>query len=119
MPSLSRRICLAGVKNVDMTMNILSANLRALMAAHVTLTTQAAVGRACGIDQRTVGRIINMEHSPGVQQLEAIAAAFDLLTWQLLVPNLDPKNPPVCEFNKVERDLYKKLRTLVKQLPDA
>ena len=119
MPILSRLICLAGVKNALMTMNILSNNLKALMAAHVTLTTQAAVGKACGINQRTVGRILNKEHSPGLQQLEAIALAFDLLTWQLLVPNLDPKSPPVCEFTKVERDLYKKLRTLVQQLPDA
>ena len=94
-------------------MNILSANLKALMAAHVLLTTQKAVGKACGIDQRTVGRILNMEHTPGLKQIDAIALAFDLLTWQLLVPNLDPKNPPVCEFTKVERDLYKKLRTLV------
>ena len=88
------------------------------MAAHASLTTQAAVGKACKIDQRTVGRIINMEHSPGLKQLEAIALAFDLLTWQLLVPNLDPKNPSVCEFTKVERDLYKKLRTLAKELPN-
>ena len=100
-----------------MTKNILSNNLKALMAAHVSLTTQAAVGKACKIDQRTVGRILNMEHSPGLKQLEAIAVAFDLLTWQLLVPNLDPKNPPVCEHTKVEHDLYKKLRTLVQQLP--
>lgn len=89
------------------------------MAAHVSLTTQAAVGKACNIDQRTVGRILNKEHSPGLKQLEAIALAFDLLTWQLLVPNLDPKNQPVCEHTKVEHDLYKKLRTLVQQLPGA
>ena len=101
-----------------MTMEILSANLKALMAAHETLNTQAAVGRASNINQRTVGYIINKEHSCGLKQLEAIAQAFDLLTWQLLVPNLDPKSPPVCEFTKVERDLYKKLRTLVKQLPN-
>lgn len=88
------------------------------MAAHPILNTQAAIGKACGIDQRTVGRILNQEHSCGVKQLEAIALAFDLLTWQLLVPNLDPKSPPVCEFTKVERDLYKKLRTLVQQLPN-
>ena len=102
-----------------MTTDILSTNLKALMAAHTTLATQAAVGKACGLNQRTVGRIINMEHSPGLKQLEAIALAFDLVTWQLLVPNLDPKNPPICEYTKVESDLYKKLRTLVQQLPEV
>lgn len=100
-----------------MSMEILANNLKRLMAAHETLKTQAAVGKACGINQRTVGYIINQEHSCGLKQLEAIAQAFDLQPWQLLVPNLDPKSPPVCEFTKVERDLYKKLRTLVGQLP--
>ena len=118
MPTMSRRFCLTSVKNVYMTMNILASNLKKLMASHTSLGTQAAVGKACGIDQRTVGRISNQEHSCGMNQLEAIAVAFDVLTWQLLVPNLDPKSPPVCEFTKVERDLYKKLRTLVKQLPN-
>ena len=98
-------------------MHILSANLKALMAAHPILNTQAALGKACGIDQRTVGRILNQEHSCGIRQLESIALAFDLLTWHLLVPHLDPKNLPVCEFTKVERALYAKLRTLVQQLP--
>jgi len=100
-----------------MTKTVLSTNIKALMAAHLTLNTQAALGRACGIDQRTVGRIINQEHSPALKQIESIAHAFDLQTWQLLVPQLDPKNPPVCEFTKVEQALYKKLRTLVRQLP--
>ena len=101
-----------------MTVAILSANLKALMASHATLKTQAAVGKACGIDQRTVGRILNQEHSCGMNQLEAIAEAFDLLTWQLLVPNLNPKSPPVSEFTKTERDLYKQLRALIKHLPN-
>ena len=61
-----------------MTIDILSTNLKALMAAHTSLTTQAAVGKACGINQRTVGYIINQEHSCGLKQLEAIALAFDL-----------------------------------------
>ena len=98
-------------------MEILATNLKALMAAHETLRTQAAVGKASKINQRTVGYIVNQEHSCGLKQLEAIASAFDLLPWQLLVPGLNPKSPPVCEFTKVERDLYKKLRTLVQQLP--
>ena len=50
-----------------MTTDILSTNLKALMAVHTTLATQAVLGMACGLNQRTVGRIINKEHSPGLK----------------------------------------------------
>lgn len=88
------------------------------MKASETLRTQRKLGEACDIDQRTVGRILNGEHSPQLKQIEAIAQAFDLMPWQLLVPNLDPKNPPICEITVAEKALYGKLRTLAKQLPD-
>lgn len=101
-----------------MTIRILSSNLKTLMAASETLSTQRKLGVASGIDQRTVGRILNGEHSPQLKQIEAIAQAFDLMPWQLLVPNLDPRNPPICEVTVAEKDLYSKLRNLAKQLPD-
>ena len=97
--------------------HVLSTNLKSLMQASEDLRTQAAIGKRCGIDQRTVGRILNEEHSPQLKQIEAIASAFGLLPWQLLIPGLDPKNPPVCELTKVEKELYDKLRRLVTQLP--
>jgi transcriptional regulator with XRE-family HTH domain len=100
-----------------MSQSILSTNLKALMQASEDLRSQAALGKRCGIDQRTVGRILNEEHSPQLKQIEAIAQAFGLFSWQLLVPDLDPKNPPVCELTTVEKELYDKLRRLVKQLP--
>ena len=100
-----------------MSQNVLSKNLRTLMETSDGLRTQAALAKRCGIDQRTVGRILNAEHSPQLKQIEAIAAAFGLQSWQLLVPGLDPKNPPVCELTAVEKELYDKLRGLVKQLP--
>jgi transcriptional regulator with XRE-family HTH domain len=102
-----------------MTIRILSGNLRTLMKASETLSTQRKLGLASGIDQRTVGRILNGEHSPQLKQIEAIAQAFDLMPWQLLIPNLDPKNPPVCETTVAEKELYSKLRDLAKQLPDV
>lgn len=100
-----------------MSKSVLSANLKRLMAASEDLRTQAALGKKAKIDQRTVGRILNGEHSPQLKQIEAIAEAFDLLPWQILVPGIDPKNPPVCELTRVEKELYDKLRRLVTQLP--
>lgn len=43
---------------------VLSANLAALMGAREGLGTQASVAKRSGMDQRTVGRILNREHSP-------------------------------------------------------
>lgn len=100
-----------------MTGTLLATNIKELMKANESLGTQDALGKASGIDQRTVGRIINGTNSPRLKQVEAIAGAFGLLPWQLLIPALDPKNPPVCELTRVEKELYEKLRRLVKQLP--
>lgn len=74
---------------------VLSANLKALMAASKGLSSQAALGRKCKLDQRTIGRIVLMEHSPTLRQLDKLARAFQLAPWQLLVPNLVPTNPPM------------------------
>ena len=104
---------------MDMSHGVLSTNLRMLMEASLDMRSQAALGKKCGIDQRTVGRILNEEHSPQLKQIEALASAFGLLSWQLLVPGLDPKNPPVCELTRVEKELYDKLRRLVTQLPPS
>lgn len=123
MPCASRHTCLSPtggrVKQFGMSPSVLSDNIKKLMEASADLNTQAALGRRCGIDQRTVVRIINLEHSPTLEKIEAIATAYGLLPWQILVPGLDPKNPPVCELTQVEKGLYDKLRRLVTQLPPS
>lgn len=94
----------------------LAANLAALMAASVDLRTQTAVGKRAGVDQRTVGRILNQEHSPNLVQIGKLAAAFGLQPWQLLVPHLDPTNPPVVHLTQAERELYARMRWAARQL---
>ena len=96
---------------------ILAKNIEALMQASCDLRTQAKLGKAAGIDQRTVGRILKAEHSPSMDKVQAIADAFGIMPWQLLVPDLDPKNLPACDLTSVEVELYKKLRSLVTTLP--
>lgn len=100
-----------------MSHKIIAENIASLMAASVGLRTQQALGKACGIDQRTIGRILNQEHSPSIDKLQLIADAFGIQTWQLLIPRLDPKNLPVCELTQVEVELYRKLRTLAYTIP--
>lgn len=87
----------------------LAENLRALMNATPDLNSQPKVGKRSKIDQRTVGRILNCENSPTLKQIDALAEAFGLLPWQLLVPNLDPANVPAVSLTQDERELYQRL----------
>lgn len=94
----------------------LSASLRALMESSPDLRSQAAVGKRAGMDQRTVGRILNREHEPTIGQLDRLAKAFGLAPWQLLVPGLDPKNPPVIHLTETERAFYERMRQAVQDM---
>ena len=88
---------------------ILSANLKRL--------TGDSVREWCG--GRSISRIINFKQSPSVALLETIAEkSGNLMVWHLLLPNLDPSNPPVVTFTATELRLYKDLKDKLKQLPD-
>jgi transcriptional regulator with XRE-family HTH domain len=83
---------------VDTAESILAKNLDALMRARPLLNTQQAVADATKragqpIDQKTVSRILNAEVSVQLDTVQAIAAAFDVEPYQLLVPDFDPANP--------------------------
>ena len=63
-----------------------AANIRRQMAANPSLGSQNALSRATGIPQRTIGRIVNEEHTAGLEILVRIARAFGLEPYQLLLP---------------------------------
>lgn len=87
-----------------------AANLQRLMEDHVELRTQSALARRSKVPQRTIGRIVNKEVTASLDVLEALAKPFDLQPWQLLVPGIDPKNPPVLRFaSAAEEALYKRI----------
>ena len=74
--------------------------------------SQSALARKAHVDQRTVGRILNREQSPTIEMLEKLAHALDLDAWQMMIPSLDPKNPPVFVLSRLERDFYRRLDEL-------
>lgn len=93
---------------------ILAANLAALMAAHrkKALGTQTGVARATAgaVNQRTIGRILKGEHKAQIDTLEALAEAFGVEPYQLLVPGLNPRNPQVLRsLSPAEENLYRAL----------
>ena len=44
-----------------------------------------------------------------IDQLELVARAFDLEAWHLLVPGLDPANPPYLVRSEQERELWRSI----------
>lgn len=73
--------------------------------------SQGAIGHKMGMAQSTVGRILKQKHAPDLDTLESLADAVGVSLWQLLVPRLDPTNPPVLQnASPEERELYDRLR---------
>jgi transcriptional regulator with XRE-family HTH domain len=74
---------------------VLSANLRALMASS-ELTTIKKVAEASGtaLSNGKVGRIYAASHTTDIDTLQHLANVFGLEPWQLLVNGLNPKALP-------------------------
>lgn len=68
--------------------------------------------------QATIGRIVRAEgENPKLETIAAIAHAYGLETWQLLVAGMDPKNPPVlAPATKEEKEFWAKLRKLYEEV---
>lgn len=83
---------------------ILSANLRRLIAAHKTLTSIKKVAEATAdyrlngedvhLSNGKVGRIAAGSHTTDIDALYSLAKAFELQPWQLLVKDLNPSALP-------------------------
>lgn len=88
--------------------SIVGRNLDALMAYYPALKSNHRVAAKIGgaFPARTVGRIKNAETSCSLDTLAKLAKAFDVEPWHLLVPNYDPKNPPVRTMTQAERQFY-------------
>lgn len=101
---------------------IIAANLEALKQWHIDrgndLTSARAIARRAKVSKNTVVQLLDPEKAereryPAVDTLQAIAEAFDLQAWQLLIPDLDPADPPTIPVTGAERALNERLKTLV------
>ena len=58
-----------------------------------------------------------MESGCSIDELDKLAKIFELESWQLLVPDLDPTNPPMlAQVSQRQLELYAKLKQVAKQL---
>lgn len=97
---------------------VLASNLKALM--ELRKLSQMELHRRSRVAQATIGRILREETAADVDTISALAKGLDLEPWQLLIPNIDPGNPPVLQpISTRERELYQRLRETVQDLAKA
>ncbi len=71
-----------------------------------------ALAIKAGISPSTVGHLLKCETAAKIDTLHAIAKVYKLEAWQLLIPNLDPSNPPVVPYSDAERALYWRIKSV-------
>ncbi len=92
-------------------------NLEKLMAADPALKSQPKVSERSKVAQTSVGRILRGEQSPTLDMVHKLAHAFDLEPWQMLVPGLDPSNPPITkQVDDEQKKLWERFRTAAQDL---
>jgi transcriptional regulator with XRE-family HTH domain len=98
-------------------------NVHALMVQHWGEENQSRLAKVCDVGLGTIARIKRMQTSVGLDVLERIAEHFHMSPWQLLVPGMDPKNPPTLQpVNEKERRLYEKIMNAAREIaaePDS
>lgn len=95
---------------------VLAKNLAALRKAHPDLSGQRKLAKKAGIGEGSVWRAAKGGVGVSIDTLRALARAFGLQPWQLLVPGLDPNNPPLIQaMTEDERRLYALLKQAAKQ----
>lgn len=73
---------------------VLAENLTRLRQANPLLSTQLALAAKAGVAEGTIHRMSKGTNAATIENVQAVARAFGLQGWQLLVPGLDPLNPP-------------------------
>ena len=97
---------------------VLRQNLKALMDAKAGPSSQSELKRKSGVAQATIGRILSEKgENARMETIDRLAKVYGLEGWQLMVPGIDPTNPPVLQpVSKAERALYDRLKDTVKDL---
>lgn len=103
-----------GPADLDPSRRVLGANITRLMQARQNLNSNPKLSKRAGIGIATISRIINGETAATLDTLTRLAEAFGVQSWQLLVPNLDPKSPQILRSSSPqEAELYERLRKVI------
>ena len=100
------------IYGMNQSRKILAENIKAMIEKE-GLTVNAWAKRH-GLQQKQIDRIVKSENAASIDTLDEIAAVLGLMTWQLLVVDLDLSNPPKIAVTETELKLYERLRVLVR-----
>lgn len=93
---------------------VLAVNVNRLMESRPDVGTTIRLARASKVGNGTIGRIRNGTVACTIDTVQAIAQVFGIDVWQLLVPEFDPRNPPILRgASQAEREFYEKLEALL------
>ena len=92
-------------------------NIQALMLHSWGKENVQRLARECKVGPATIMRIKEQKTSVGLEVIEKVAEHFHLAPWQLLVPGMDPSNPPTLKpVTAFERKLYEKVMSVTKEI---
>jgi hypothetical protein len=75
------------------------------------------LARDAEIGPGSATRLKQQQTSVGIELVQRVAGLFGLETWHLLVPGLDPKNPPMLlPTSEAERAFYERMLQAARDL---
>lgn len=96
---------------------VVAANVQKCLDSGLGPSSEMGLGKKIKGGQSTIGRILSGENNTRIGTLDRIAEVYGLDVWQLLVPDLGPKNPPVLRsVSPAEDALYERLRETVESI---
>jgi transcriptional regulator with XRE-family HTH domain len=98
---------------------VVGRNLAALMRHSAAYSSPKKLAARISASKSTVERIRSGAVACQIDTLASIAKAFDVEPWQLLVPGLDPANPPMLRHEDERlKALYASLRTAADRIAE-
>lgn len=99
-------------KPAGLMREVLAANVHALMQHQFIASSNKpmALAKKAQLSLSSVQRVLDQDTGASIDTVEAIAKAFGVSVYQLMVPNIDPTNPPVIAgVIEAEKALYQRL----------
>ncbi len=98
------------MKSMNSSRKILADNIKALIEREPVSVRAWALRH--GLEQKAIDRIIKEENAASIDTLDKIAEALGLMTWQLLIADLDIANAPQLAVSETELKLVARSKTL-------
>lgn len=117
-PIATHRVTIATgtLYRVKSAQKILAENLNRLIAHDVELRNSRTVRARAKLGGGTLDGMRQGTKACRIDSLQKVAEAFGLQAYQLLIPDLDPKNPAVAKIPENQREFMHHLERLTHEL---